>query len=256
MPRGTYEFGPERVFKRSGPASEARDLAGRQAQAHLGNARTPSGPRPPRVDPPPVTTLALIGGCRLMRDATAGLLAAQAGLGVRGTFESAAHFLASDLDESPEILLLDCDSGSCRCSISVLARSCASAKIVLICEEVSEETIRCAMEYRVGGVILKSYSTEDIRQAIGYMASGRTIMPAGWQRVVTPLRRDPLSLSPRLRQILALIAQGHSNGEIATELGLSPNTIKFHVRALYARLGVRNRVEAALLYAQMTSGAS
>ena len=152
-----------------------------------------------------------------MRDATASLLAAQEGLEVQGTFESAVHFLASALEEEPEVLLLDCDGdpGSCERSVGVLIRTHMSARIVLLCQEASEETIHCAMEYRIGGVILKSYSTEDIRQAIAYMASGRTIMPAGWQRAVAPIQRDPLALSPRLRQILSLIAQGRSNEEIA-----------------------------------------
>ncbi|HWX46067.1 MAG TPA: response regulator transcription factor [Solirubrobacteraceae bacterium] len=191
-----------------------------------------------------------------MREATANLLAAQEGLHLQGTFESTAHFLASDLDEEPEVLLLDCDGDPCdpTSSVGVLVRAYASAKIVMLCDELSTETIRCAMEHRISGVILKSYSTEDIRQAISYMASGRTIMPAGWQSVAAPVRQEPFALSLRLRQILSLIAQGASNEEIARELALSPNTIKFHVRALYARLGVHNRVEATLRYRQMTHG--
>ena len=79
-------------------------------------------------------------------------------------------------------------------------------------------------------------------------------MPAGWQRVMWPQQGGQGGLSPRHRQILALIAQGRRNEEIARDLNLSPNTIKFHVRALYARMGVRNRVEAANQHAQMTSG--
>jgi LuxR family maltose regulon positive regulatory protein len=51
-----------------------------------------------------------------------------------------------------------------------------------------------------------------------------------------------------------LIAQGRSNDEIAYELDLSPNTIKFHIRELYARLGIHNRVEATNRHAQMTRG--
>jgi DNA-binding NarL/FixJ family response regulator len=81
------------------------------------------------------------------------------------------------------------------------------------------------------------------------------VMPAGWQRVFTTKGwKKPLGLSPRHRQILALMAQGQGNDEIAGELELSPNTVKFHIRALYARLGVHNRVEAANRYAQMPSG--
>jgi DNA-binding CsgD family transcriptional regulator len=79
-------------------------------------------------------------------------------------------------------------------------------------------------------------------------------MPAGWQRVLAGPAYKPLGLSPRQRQILALVAQGQGNEEIAAELDLSSNTVKFHIRALYARLGVRNRVEAANEYAQMTRG--
>jgi two-component system, NarL family, response regulator DevR len=201
--------------------------------------------------------LALIGGGRLMRGATAKLLAAQEGIEVQGTFASPVHFLASDLEQQPELLLLDCDGspGGCRTMVSVLSHTGARGKIVMLCQDMSSEAIRCAMEYRVSGVILKSYSTDDIRHAIQYMASGRTIMPAGWQRAVTtPIGGDPLALSPRLRQILTLIARGLSNDEIAASLALSPNTIKFHVRALYARLGVHNRVEAALLCARIDRG--
>jgi DNA-binding NarL/FixJ family response regulator len=211
-------------------------------------------PPEPHNGSAPTVKLALIGGGRLMREATASLLGAQAGLQLQGTFESTSQFLASDLDEEPEVLLLDCDGDpdTHRSSIGVLIRTHTSAKIVMLCHELSPETIRCAMEHRVSGVILKSYSTDDIRQAITYMASGRTIMPAGWQNVATPTRQDPLALSLRLRQILSLISEGASNDEIALELNLSPNTIKFHVRALYARLGVHNRVEATLRYRQIT----
>lgn len=200
-----------------------------------------------------VVKLTLIGGGRLMRGATAKLLASQKGLEVQGTYESAAHFLAADLEEQPGVVLLDCDGdpAGCRTAVSVLSHAHAAAKIVLLCRELSQEAISCAMEYRVSGVVLKSYSTEDIRHALRYMASGRTIMPAGWQLAVARGRRDPLALSPRLRQILMLIAQGRSNDEIAVRLALSPNTIKFHVRALYTRLGIHSRVEAAHLYAQL-----
>jgi DNA-binding NarL/FixJ family response regulator len=208
-----------------------------------------------RTRAPSDIKLVLIGGSRLLRGATASLLAAQEGFAVQGTFASAAQFLASDPELAPQVVLLDCDGDEdWRCAVSVLGRTHPAAKLVMLCQELCPETIRCAMEHRVSGVILKSYSAEDIRQAILYMASGRMIMPVGWQRAIAAIPRDPLALSPRLRQILTLIAQGRSNEQIASELELSPNTIKFHVHALYARLGVRNRAEAAVRYTQMTRG--
>ncbi len=213
--------------------------------------------RSPLVRPSPTITLALIGGQRLLREATASLLTAQDGLNVLGTFESAAQFLAADGKSPPAVLLLDCDGGGpgdCQSAVGALSAAHVKSRIVMICTEVCEEVVRCAIDHRVSGVLLKSYSTDDIRAAIGYTATGRTVMPAGWQRVVTPHSGARGGLSPRHRQILALIAQGRRNGEIARDLNLSPNTVKFHIRALYARMGVRNRVEAANQHAQMTSG--
>jgi DNA-binding NarL/FixJ family response regulator len=204
----------------------------------------------------PALGLVLIGGGRLMRDAIANVLSVQRGLTVLGVFESVASFLAADPEESPAVLLLDCDCDpqSCRTALSVLSRTHGAAKIAMLCQDLSPELVRCAIEHRVGGLLLKSYSSEDIGQAIRYMACGGTIMPGGWQRAAGPIGCDPLSLSPRLRQTLILIDRGLSNDEIAAQLGLSPNTVKFHVRTLYARLDVHNRVEASRLYAQTGHG--
>jgi DNA-binding CsgD family transcriptional regulator len=60
--------------------------------------------------------------------------------------------------------------------------------------------------------------------------------------------RDDLPLSPRQREILALVAEGHSTAGIADELGISPGTVKVHLTSTYRKLGVRNRVQAARYY--------
>jgi DNA-binding NarL/FixJ family response regulator len=215
--------------------------------------------RQPLARPRPTVTLVLVGGPRLLRDSTASLLTAEDGLSVLGTFESAADFLSAGSLCQPSLLLLDCDGedrDGFRSAVQALSSALPALRVVMLCQELGEELVRCAIEYRVSGVILKSYSTKDIRAAIGYMATGRTIMPADWQRVAAPPQEGQLGLSPRHCQVLSLIAQGWHNDEIAVELGISPNTIKFHIRAIYSRLKVRNRVEAAQRHAQMTGGAT
>jgi two-component system nitrate/nitrite response regulator NarL len=157
------------------------------------------------------------------------------------------------MEKQPAILLLDCDGGDhggCQSAVGMLSAHVKTG-IVMLCQEMREEVIRCAIEHRVSGVILKSFSAEDVRAAIEYMATGRTVMPAGWQQAVAVPLWQRLGLSPRHRQILALIAQGRRNEQIASELELSANTVKFHIQALYLRLGIRNRVEAANQYAQI-----
>lgn len=59
---------------------------------------------------------------------------------------------------------------------------------------------------------------------------------------------DPLEkLTNRQRAIVALVARGHRNRDIAAELGVSEGTIKVHLHNIYAKLGVSNRLELALL---------
>jgi DNA-binding NarL/FixJ family response regulator len=213
--------------------------------------------RPHMDRPQPAITLALIGGQRLLRDATASLLMAQDGLQVLGAYASAAEFLTVAWERPPTVLLLDWDGGeqgNCGTALQALSPATAHSRIVLLCRTVCEQVVHCAIEHRASGVLLKSYSTEDIVAALAYTATGRTVLPAGWQLLLPDQLGNGARLSPRHRQILALIAAGRSNEEIALDLELSPNTIKFHIRALYSRLGVRNRVEAANLHAQIASG--
>ncbi len=198
--------------------------------------------------------LALVGGERLLREATASVLAAQPGLQVCGSFESALAFLGSGGAALPAAVLLDCDGTSAAArdsSIVALRAADVQAVLLLLCREIDEEIVRCAIEHRVGGIVLKRYSVAEVAAAITYALTGRTVLPSGWQSALADGR--PARLSPRHRQVLALIAQGRGNGQIAAELGVSLNTVKFHVRALYARLGVRNRVEAANEFALMSN---
>ena len=66
---------------------------------------------------------------------------------------------------------------------------------------------------------------------------------------VRDLRRDPLdTLTERERALLALLAQGHSNKQLALDLDISINTVKFHLRNLFEKLAVRNRSQAVAFY--------
>ena len=66
----------------------------------------------------------------------------------------------------------------------------------------------------------------------------------------TPANLEVEALTPREEEILRLLARGRSNKAIAAELGLSDNTVKYHVSAILAKLGAESRTEAVAVAAR------
>jgi DNA-binding NarL/FixJ family response regulator len=62
-----------------------------------------------------------------------------------------------------------------------------------------------------------------------------------------PAYQHPSNLSPRERDVLKLLAAGHTNAEIAAVLYVSVNTVKSHVRGILNKLGVEHRLQAAII---------
>jgi DNA-binding NarL/FixJ family response regulator len=88
------------------------------------------------------------------------------------------------------------------------------------------------------GFVSKDWSAEEVANAVRMVGRGMTVFARQAEGPATPL-------SPREREVLELIGAGATNREIAERLFLSPHTIKDHTTALYRKLGVRNRAEAA-----------
>lgn len=90
--------------------------------------------------------------------------------------------------------------------------------------------------------ILRGESYVDPDLAARLLADGRSVEPSNSRPGA-----DSVPLTDREEQIFSLIGRGFNNTEIAETLGLSENTIKHYITPLLTKLGVRNRVEAALL---------
>jgi two-component system response regulator DesR len=100
-------------------------------------------------------------------------------------------------------------------------------------------TISVAAARAVGasGFVPKSWSAGDIARAVRTVALGGEVFEAD-------VSEPGVALSDREREVLAGVAAGQTNREIAAELFLSPHTIKEHTSTLYRKLEVRNRAEA------------
>ncbi len=116
---------------------------------------------------------------------------------------------------------------------------------VLVLSALSDAlSLRDAVEAGADGFALKTDPPQATLTAIRQIAAGQMLFPQGARRWLTH-RADVDPLSEREESVLALLAEGRSNAEIARALRMSPNTVKFHLRNLYSKLGVTNRTQAA-----------
>jgi DNA-binding NarL/FixJ family response regulator len=99
---------------------------------------------------------------------------------------------------------------------------------------ISPEAARSA---GAAGFVSKDWNAADVARAVRMVGKGMTVFAPRTEP-------GPANLSPREREVLALIARGATNKEIADDLYLSPHTVKDHTSALYRKLEVRNRAEA------------
>jgi len=84
-------------------------------------------------------------------------------------------------------------------------------------------------------------------------ASPATSIARTWLRRPSP--PDPLQpLSPREREVLRLIARGHSSRQIARDLAIGEQTVKTHVRSILSKLGLQDRVQAAIFALRHQAG--
>ncbi|MFE4667957.1 response regulator [Streptomyces sp. NPDC056716] len=125
-----------------------------------------------------------------------------------------------------------------------------------------EDALLDAIMAGASGYVLKQIKGSDLISAVRTVASGQSMLdPATTARLMRSLRADPAEtpalapelagLSPREREILALIGDGLTNREIGKKLYLSEKTIKNHISRLLAKLGVQRRVQAAVLASQL-----
>lgn len=147
-------------------------------------------------------------------------------------------------DEPADIALFDTFAGRKRSlsRIDDLAEDVEIGKVVIYTWDLPPEFAQAVDLASIDGVIMKSATGAELVDALERIHDGETLG-------VDPV--DPsdvgATLTEREREVLALLAQGATNRQIADELYLSFDTIKTHVRKVFAKLGVTNRTQAAII---------
>ena len=143
----------------------------------------------------------------------------------------------------------------------VAAATEPSPRVVILTTFDLDEYVFEALRAGASGFLLKNAPAADLIAAIRVVAGGEALLaPAVTRRVIAAFggRRAPAEaakdlarLSEREREVLLLVARGRSNAEVARELTLGEATVKTHLSSLFAKLGLRDRVEA-VIYAYET----
>ena len=130
-----------------------------------------------------------------------------------------------------------------------LSRRLPATKFVILTSLVEPDLVRRAMAAGARGFLLKTASARELVAMIRNVHAGRRVLDADATDALfeAPKARSPGGdLTPRERELLALMARGCNNQEIATGLAIGLPTVKFHVTNIFGKLGVDNRVDAVL----------
>ena len=203
----------------------------------------------------------------IVRDGLVTLLGLLDDLEIVGEAADGEQAVRLALETRPDVVLMDL-------RMPVLDGAAATARIleklpetavVVLTTFADDASIAGALRAGARGYLTKDAGRAELAAAVRAAASGqRDLRPRGWGAVGARVRRAPPSmdaaapaaavlrerfpaLTAREAEVLALIAEGRSNAEIAASLYLGVSTVKSHINALFAKLDVRDRAQAIAL---------
>ena len=195
----------------------------------------------------------LVDDQTLVRSGIEGLLALTPDIRVTAQAADGMQAQALLAHETPDLLLLDVRMPVCGGLELLRRRGSALPPTLLLTTFDDDEALLEAMRLGARGFVLKDISLERLAEGIRRVVAGQTLFrPALTERTragcerSTPTASPPALLTARETEVLALMAAGLSNAEIAGALGPGEGTIKNHVSNILSKLGVRDRVRAVL----------
>jgi DNA-binding NarL/FixJ family response regulator len=191
---------------------------------------------------------------QLMREGTAALIGADERIEVVGLARDGAEAVALAERRRPDVVLLDLNMpGVGGLEACARLRKNGGPEVLMLTVSDEEPDLYAALRVGAAGYLTKDMPPAELIEAVLAVARGEPrIAPAMASRMLDELSEpDPLeSLSARERDVLALIAEGLRNREIAERLVISEPTVKTHVRHVLEKLRFRNRAEAAAFAAR------
>ena len=158
------------------------------------------------------------------------------------------------VERQPDVAILDITMpGGGLTAAERIGRTHPKIRVVMLTVSEEEDSLVAAMKAGAAGYVLKGVSAAELLGVVRSVHAGEVYVPpalayALLRDITRPREPEPLAeLTDREREVLGLVARGLSNYEIGQQLGLAEKTVKHHMTGLMTKLGVRSRVEAALL---------
>jgi DNA-binding NarL/FixJ family response regulator len=205
-------------------------------------------------------TVVLVDDQRVVREGLSMVLGLMAGVEVLGCACDGEEALARVQELAPDVVLMDLRMPRLD-GVEATRRISASGfatKVVVLTTYADDHSVIQALRAGASGFLTKDATSDQIRDALQAAVRGEAaIDPAVQHHVVSAIARTaplqwvapdesrlPDGLTPREATVLALIADGLSNAEVAARLTVSEATVKSHVNHLYAKIGARDRGQA------------
>ena len=150
-------------------------------------------------------------------------------------------------DVRPDVVLMDLrmpGMGGVEAIIAI-RKSDPAARIIVLSTYDMDEDIHRAIQSGAKSYLLKDMSTEEVAETIREVHRGGTSLPSQVAERLSQ-RSQRQALTERERDVLTALVKGRSNKEISANLHISEDTVKSHLKTLFAKLQVRDRTEAAV----------
>jgi DNA-binding NarL/FixJ family response regulator len=197
---------------------------------------------------------------QVVREGFAALLGTQEDIEVVGSAADGAEAVALSAERRPDVVLMDVRMpvlDGIEATRQIVAAAEESPRILVLTTFDLDDYVYDALQAGASGFLLKDVRAETLFEAVRVVASGDALLsPAITRRLISEFARlrprqvrpEALSaLTPRETEILGLVAEGLSNGEIAERLVLSDETVKTHVSHVLRKLGLRDRAQAVVV---------
>ncbi|NOU05814.1 MAG: response regulator transcription factor [Hyphomicrobiaceae bacterium] len=207
--------------------------------------------------------VAVVDDHPMMREGIAQTFRREADIEVVGQGGSADDAVRLAEDLLPDVMLVDINMpGGGLEALKRIAVTCPAVAVLVISVRDDQQTVSAALKIGARGYVLKGVAGDELVRIVRAVTRGEAyVTPTLAARLLAEAGggsandADKLTgLTVREEQILALVAQGKSNKQIAGDLDLSEKTVKHYMTNLMQKLQVRNRVEAALMARRAQGG--